>query len=123
MEINTGQNESAGKRRPGRLRKGAPWLKTMLVQCAWASTRAKASYFCAQFHRIKARRGPQKAICAVAASLLTTIYHKLRNGIAYQDLGRDYFDRRPSPGCAKHLVQQLSNLGYKVELTPVAKAA
>ena len=61
-------NESAGKRKGARLRKGAPWLKTMLVQCAWAAKRAKNSYYRALFFRLQARRGPQKAICAVAAS-------------------------------------------------------
>ena len=65
-----GHNESAGKRKSSRLRKGAPWLKTMLVQCAWAAKRAKHSYYSAQFHRLCGRRGPQKAICAVAASIL-----------------------------------------------------
>src|SRR5690242_1988109 len=64
-------DESAGKRRSTRLRKGAPWLKTTLVQCAWAATRKKASYLQAQFQRLRHRRGPKKAICAVAASILT----------------------------------------------------
>jgi hypothetical protein len=63
-----GQNHSAGKRKSSRLRKGAPWLKTMLVQCAWAAKRQKNSYYKAQFYRLSGRRGPQKAICAVAAS-------------------------------------------------------
>jgi transposase len=49
-------DESAGKRRSTRLRKGAPWLKTTLVQCAWAASRKKESYFQAQFHRLRARR-------------------------------------------------------------------
>ena len=61
-----GQNESAGKRKSSRLRKGAPWLKTMLVQCAWAASRKKESYYKAQFNRLKSRRGPKKAACAVA---------------------------------------------------------
>ncbi len=74
------QNESAGKRKRTRLRKGAPWLKTALIQCAWAAKNAKTSYYRAQFLRLKARRGPQKAICAVAASILTAIYHMLRDG-------------------------------------------
>src|SRR5271166_2602888 len=86
-----GQNESAGKRKGSRLRKGAPWLKTMLVQCAWAAKRAKNSYYRAQFFRLQARHGPQKAICAVAASILTAIYHMLKNGTFHQDLGADYF--------------------------------
>ena len=87
-------DESAGKRRSTRLRKGAPWLKTTLVQCAWAASRKKASYLQAQFQRLRARRGPKKAICAVAASILTAAYHMLRDGTVYQDLGPDHFDRR-----------------------------
>src|SRR5947207_1619859 len=66
-----GQNESAGKRKRTRLRKGAPWLKTMLVQCAWAAKRKKDSYYKAQFFRLQSKRRPQNAICPVAASLLT----------------------------------------------------
>ena len=81
-------DESAGKRRSTRLRKGAPWLKTTLVQCAWAATRKKASYLQAQFQRLRHRRGPKKAICAVAASILTAAYHMLRDGTFYHDLGR-----------------------------------
>jgi transposase len=66
-----GNNESAGKRRSNRMRKGDPWLKTTLIQCAWAAIRKKGSYLQAQFYRLRARRGPKKAICAVAASMLT----------------------------------------------------
>jgi Transposase IS116/IS110/IS902 family len=91
-----GQNESAGKRKSSRLRKGAPWLKTILVQCAWAATRKKDSYYGAQFRRLRPKRGPKKAICAVAASMLTAIYHMLKDGTHHQDLGADHFDRRSS---------------------------
>ena len=77
-------DESAGKRRSTRMRKGAPWLKTTLVQCAWAAAKKKDSYLQAQFYRIKARRGPKKAIMAVAASILTAIYHMLKDGTMYQ---------------------------------------
>jgi len=73
-----GQNESGGKRKPARLRKGAPWLKTTLVQCAISASKKKDGYFRAQFQRLKSRRGAPKAACAVAASLLTTIYTPLR---------------------------------------------
>jgi len=72
-------NESAGKVRSRSLRKGAPWLKTVLVQCAWAATRSKNSYLHAQFLRLRARRGPKKAVLAVAASILTAAYYLLRN--------------------------------------------
>jgi transposase len=118
-----GQSESAGKRKRTRLRKGAPWLKTMLVQCAWAAKRAKASYYRAQFFRLQARRGPQKAICAVAASILTAIYHMLKNGTFHQDLGAAYFDRRSPEAKVKRLARQIANLGYDVTLRPIAKAA
>jgi len=75
-----GQNESAGKRKSSRLRKGSPWLKTLLVQCGWAASRKKDSYYKAQFNRLRGRHGAKKAICAVAASMLTAIYHMLKNG-------------------------------------------
>ena len=85
-------DESAGKRRSTRMRHGAPWLKTTLIQCSWAAARKKGSYIHAQFHRIRSRRGAKKAIGAVAASILTAIYHMLKNGTCYQDLGPDHFD-------------------------------
>jgi transposase len=110
-------DESAGKRRSTRLRQGAPWLKTTLVQCAWAAVRKKNSYYHAQFHRLRSRRGAKKAICAVAASMLTTIYHMLSNGTCYNDLGPDYFDRRSKSQHANRLVTRLQNLGYAVQIT------
>ncbi len=118
-----GQNESAGKRRRSRLRKGAPWLKTMLVQCAWAAKRAKDSYYRAQFFRLQAKRGPQKAICAVAASILTAIYHMLKNGVVHADIGASYFDNRPREAKVKRLVRQLKNLGFDATLQPIGEAA
>src|SRR5271167_3438855 len=118
-----GQNESAGKRKPSRLRKGAPWLKTMLVQCAWSAVRKKDSYYRAQFNRLKPRGGAKKAICAVAASMLTAIYHMLTNGVQHQDLGANHFDRRASDLKAKRLVTQLNKLGFEVELQPREIAA
>lgn len=111
-------DESAGKRRSTRLRKGAPWLKTTLVQCAWAATRKKDGYLRAQFHRLRARRGVKKAICAVAASILTAVYHMLKDGTAYQDLGADHFDRRSKDTIARRLVKRLEALGVVVEIKP-----
>jgi transposase len=118
-----GQNESAGKRKSSRLRKGAPWLKTMLVQCAWAASRKKDSYYKAQFNRLRSKRGPKKAICAVAASMLTAIYHMLKDGTFHHDLGADHFDRRSAEVKAKRLVAQLTKLGFQVELQPLPQAA
>ena len=116
-------NESAGKHRTTRLRKGDPWLKTVLVQCAWAASRKKDSYLKSQFHRLRGRHGPKKAICAVAASILTAIYHMLKNGTEYKDLGANYLDRRSPQIVAKRLIAQLANLGVNVQIIPLAEAA
>jgi transposase len=113
-------DESAGKRRSNRMRKGAPWLKTALIQCAWAGVRKKGGYLQAQFHRLRARRGAKKAIGAVAASILTAIYHMLTDGTLYQDPGGDYFDKRTKTTQTKRLVARLTNLGFEVQITPVA---
>lgn len=112
-------DESAGKRRSTRIRKGAPWLKTALVQGAWAAVRAKDSYLKAQFLRLRARRGPQKAIIAVAASMLTAAYFMILRGLPYQDLGGDYFDSVERFRVTNRLVARLKDLGYAVQLQVV----
>jgi transposase len=114
-------DESAGKRRSTRVRKGAPWLKPVLVQCAWGAARSKGTYYQAQFFRIKARRGPKKAAIAVAASLLTAAYHMLKNGTFHQDLGADFLIQRDKARIASKLANRLKDLGYEVSLTPVAR--
>lgn len=118
-----GHKESAGKRKSTRLRKGAVWLKTMLVQCAWAAKRKKDSYYMAQFYRLQSRRGPQKAICAVAASILTAIFHMLKSGASHRDLGAGHFESRAPEARAKRLVTQLKKLGFAVKLQPLAEGA
>jgi transposase len=115
-------DESAGKRRSNRLRKGAPWLKTILVQCGWAASRVKLGYLQAQFHRLRARRGAKKAVCAVAASILTAVYHMLTSGTFYHDLGSDHFDRRSKQKYTKNFVKRLEQLGFSVQLTPLPAA-
>jgi transposase len=113
-------DESAGKRRSTRMKKGAPWLKTTLIQCAWAATRTKQSYLQAQYLRLRSRRGAKKAIGAVAASMLTAIYHMLKNGTLYQDLGANHFDNRAKGKHILQLVKRLQNLGFEVQITPQA---
>ena len=110
-------DESAGKRRSTRTRKGAPWLKAALVQAAWGAVRKKGSYFRTKYYRLKARRGTKKAIVAVAAAILTTAYHLIRNRVAYRDLGADHFDRLNSGRTALRLVRRLKELGYNIEIT------
>ena len=111
-------DESAGKRRSTRTRKGSPWLKTALVTAAWAAVRTKGSYLQGQFLRLKARRGAKKAILAVAASMLTAAWHMLRNGVEYRDLGADHFSRRNHDQQVRRLVRRLNDLGCAVQLTP-----
>jgi transposase len=109
-------DESAGKRRNTRLRKGGQWLKATLVQSAWSASRKKGSYFQAQFHRIRARRGAKKAVIAVAASMLTAAYYMLQRGVEYEDLGPDHFDRTARARTANRLIRRLQGLGLHVEV-------
>ena len=102
------------------VRKGAPWLKPVLVQAAWGAARKKNSYFQAQFLRLKARHGAKKAAIAVAASILTTVYHMLRDGTCYQDLGAEHFTRRNPAKAAARLANRIRNLGYHVEIRAAA---
>ena len=111
-----GNNESAGKRKSGRTTHGNRWVRTALVQSAWAATRKKDSYFAAQYRRLAARRGKKRAIFAVAHSLLTVIYHMLKTGSTYKDLGGDYFDKLNSKRLLPHLVKRIKDLGYQVTI-------
>jgi transposase len=113
-------DESAGKRRSNRMRKGAPWLKTTLIQCAWAAARKNGSYLQAQYHRLRSRRGAKKAIGALAASILTAAYHMLKDGTLYHDLGPDHFNRRAKTLQTRRLITRLQKLGYAVQITPMA---
>jgi transposase len=109
-------DESAGKRRSSRIRHATPWLKTTLIQAAWAATRKKGSYLQAQFLRVKNRRGPKKAIVAVAASMLTAAYFMLRDDVEYRDLGGRYFVDRDKQQLTKSLLRRLRDLGVVVEV-------
>lgn len=109
-------DESAGKRRSTRIRHATPWLKTTLIQAAWAATHKKGSYLQAQFLRIKNRRGPKKAIVAVAASMLTAAYFILRDGVDYHDLGGRYFAERDKQHLTNTLLRRLRDLGVVVEV-------
>jgi len=109
-------DESAGKRLSTRTRPSNPWLKTTLVQAAWAAARSKNTYLRAQFLRLKSRRGPKKAILAVASSMLIAAYHMLKHDLDYRDLGADHFDRRDKTKLANRLIQRLQGLGLTVEV-------
>lgn len=113
-------DESAGKRRSTRVRKSGTWLKTTLVTAAWAAVRKHDSYLRSQFLRLKARRGPKKAIIAVAASMLTAAYYMLRDRLEYRDLGPHYLDSLDKTKAINRLVRRLNQLGCQVELSHAA---
>jgi transposase len=112
-------DESAGKQRSNRTRKGAPWLKTVLVQAARAAANKRDSYPRAQYLRLKARRGPNKAVLAGAASMLTAAFHMLKYGVEYRDLGPHHFERDKQAQAAR-LMRRLKALGLEVTVKPAA---
>jgi transposase len=114
-----GNRESGGKRMSGKTRKGNPYLRRALCQSAWGATRKKDCHLAALFRRIRARRGEQKAIMAVAHQLLTIIFHLLRDGGVYQELGEAHYDQQNKPKVTRKLVERLQKLGYYVTLQPV----
>lgn len=113
-------DESAGKRRSTALRKGRRWLKTALIQAAWPASRKTNSYPRTQFLRLRARRGPKKAIVAVAGSILTAAYHVLSRHVPYHDLGPRHFDDRDRDRTARRLVRRLQDLGLRGAIKPAA---
>ena len=118
-----GNNESAGKRKSGKTRKGDQWLRRYLTEAAWAAIRKKGSYLSALYHRLVVRRGKKKAIVAVAHRLLVIIYHMIKDQASYRELGADYFNKLNTAYVQRHHVKRLESLGFKVILEPVSKAA
>jgi transposase len=111
-----GNQESAGRRKSGRTRKGNRWLRGLLNQMAWAAAHTKDTYFWAQFRRLRRHRGEKRALLAVAHSLLTVIWHMLKHGTAYRELGADYFDRLDPRRLERQAVSRLERLGFVVTL-------
>ncbi len=109
-----GNDESAGKRRSGRIGGGNPWLRGVLVEAAWVAARTKNTYLAAQYRRLAARRGSKRALIALAHTLLVIVYHVLRDGTTYQELGGNYFDEHERQTVVRRSVRRLERLGYKV---------
>ena len=116
-----GNNESAGKHKSTRTRSGNPWLTSALVEAAWSAVRAKDCYLAVRFQRIRKRRGEQRALIAIAHTLIVICWHILADDTVYNEIGPDYLAGRDQPERRrKHLVAQLEKLGYNVELAPAA---
>jgi transposase len=118
-----GNNESGGKRRSGRTRKGNKPLGSALNQAAHAAARTKDTYLAAQYSRIARRRGKKRAIMAVSHSILVIAYHLIDRNEPYRDLGGDYFDRRRPEATARRLIKRIEQLGFKVSIQPAALTA
>ena len=118
-----GNNESAGKRRSGKTRKGSPWLRAVLIEAAHAAGRTKDTYLGALYRRLVARKGKKRAAVAVARRILVIVYHILRDHEPYHDLGASYRDQRDRLAVARRLVRRLAALGYEVSLQPKEPAA
>ncbi|GEN36858.1 IS110 family transposase [Aneurinibacillus danicus] len=115
-----GNNESAGKRKSGRTRKGNQKLRSALVEAARAAARTKNTYLSSQYHRIAARRGANRAAVAVAHSILTIVFHILKRKQPYIELGPTYYEERKRDAVIKQSVKKLESLGYKVTVESIA---
>lgn len=115
-----GNNESAGKKKQGKQRKGNKTLRTTLVQCARSAARTKDTYLSSMYTRIAARRGANVAAVAVARTILEIYYHMVAEGSNYMDLGVCYYDARNLEHIRKRSVKRLEGLGYKVTLDEIA---
>ncbi len=112
-----GNNESAGKRRSGKTRKGSKILKSTLVECAQSSVQRKNTFYYAQYQRIAMRRGKKRAILAVAHSLLISIYYMIKEDKEYEDLGADFYNKFNKEKKANAYMKKLKELGYDVQIT------
>lgn len=115
-----GQNESAGKRRSGKMRPGNRFLRGALIEAGWACTRAKGTALQARYLRIKRHRGHKKAVVAVGHQILEIAYYIMRDGVDYRELGAEYFAHRDRGRATRRHLQQLQALGYRVTLEPAA---
>lgn len=118
-----GNDESAGKRRSGKTRKGSRWLRQTLVEAAHGAARSKDTYLSAQYSHLARRRGRKKAEVAVGHSILVIAYHLLTRNESYHELGGNYYDERKRDIVERRLVGRLERLGYQVSLTPATIAA
>jgi len=118
-----GNDESAGKRRSGKTRKGSAFLRRHLCQAAWAVSTKRDSYLSALFRRLAARRGNKRAIMAVGHAILVIAYYLLKRKENYHELGANYFDQKNADSLRRSLVKRLERLGHTVTLTAVVQPA
>ena len=118
-----GQNESAGKRKSAKTRKGSKWLRGMLIECAHAASQSKGTYLSERYRQLARRRGKKKAIAAVAHEILLAAYRVLSTGEPYRDRGPDVVRTEADEAAKRKALTQLHRLGYSVTLTPIPRPA
>lgn len=118
-KVSPGNNESAGKRFSAATGQGNRWLRTGIVQAAWAAIKVKKSYLSSFYHRLAGRRSAKRAIIAVAHRMLTAVYHMLTKREAYHDLGATYLDEHDKANLIKRTVKRFAQLGYQVNIEPI----
>lgn len=114
-KLSPGNNESGGKKRPGRTGKGGP-IRHIMIQAALNVSRNSNSYYGAMYRRLCKRGSKERALVAVAHALLVAVYHMLQDGTFHQDLGANYFDERRRQQSVRNAVRHLQRLGYKVTI-------
>jgi transposase len=115
-----GQHESAGKRRTGKTRKGNRYLRATLIQAGLAATRSHGTALQARYHRVRRHRGHKKAVVALGHQILEIAYYIMRDGVTYDELGADYFDRRHAERAVRRHMRHLEALGYRVTIEKAA---
>ncbi len=118
-----GQHESAGKRKSTRIRDGNKYLRSALIQAAWAAVKQSETFLAAFYRRLAARRGKKKAIVALAHKILVIVYTLLKTGEVYQERGAAALDERQKDRIVHRLERRIAQLGYKVHLEPVTAVA
>jgi transposase len=121
-KVSPGNNESAGKRYSGATGHGNRWLRTVLVQAAWAAVKVKRSYLHTFYHRLAARRGKKRAIFAVAHRILIALYHMLKKQEPFKDLGATYLDEPNKPKLLNRMKHRIEQLRFRVVLEPILSA-
>lgn len=118
-----GQNESAGKRKSAKTRRGSKWLRGTLTECARAASRSRGTYLTARYRQLARRRGDKKATLAIAHEILCTCWHMLTTGELYREPALSPSDEETLKRIRRRAISQLEHQGYKVVLEPLPKVA
>jgi hypothetical protein len=118
--MSPGNNESAGKKKPGSTTYGNKCLKKMLTEFAWVASKTKGTYLRSKYHRLMGRRGKKKTLVALGHKILIMCYHILKHRCAYKELGVDYLDHRRKDKITRSYIKRLNHLGYEVTLKEAA---